>query len=288
MKFKVMLCAACLGLTMESSALTLPEGIEVEPPSSLDLTYQVLPFYDEKEKVLARWDGDNLQFFVTIQTLSPEYTDPDAYIRDVVRDLKSAWGSVDVGRTATYPGVQNFNGTALEVSKPATGDEPSIPLVMHFITDGKRAYVATVTTAGGASITQDQLLQESADLLRTVHPTPDGKPVPAKVFEGSELVGNWGMEEKQPDGELVVAQIRLNPDYSFASNISVDGKQVFSATGLWHRTGNEMYWTYLYSAPQLPQSVKEDVDQILSTEPDQIVFKSNLSGKQRTMTRLPQ
>lgn len=39
MKPQLLLCAANLGLTIDAFALTLPEGIEIEPPSSLDLTY---------------------------------------------------------------------------------------------------------------------------------------------------------------------------------------------------------------------------------------------------------
>lgn len=131
------------------------------------------------------------------------------------------------------------------------------------------------------------MLQESAELLRTVHPAPDSEPVQAKVFDGSELVGNWVMKEKQTDGKLVVAQIHLKSDLSFACDISVDGQQIFTATGIWQRQGNEMHWTYAYSTPELPQSAREDVDEIMTVGQDQIVLKSSLTGKQRTMTRLP-
>ncbi|WP_152223894.1 hypothetical protein [Pseudomonas sp. SCB32] len=47
-------------------------------------------------------------------------------------------------------------------------------------------------------------------------------------------------------GKLLVAQVHLKSDLSFAYNISVDGKQIFAASGIWQRKGNELYWTYAY------------------------------------------
>lgn len=286
MKTKSLLYAAFLCFTTEVLALTLPEGIEIEPPSSLDITYQVIPFYDAQEKVLASWKGDELQFYVTFEALPPQYVDPDAYSQALVKDLKKVWGSVDVGRQATYPGVQGFNGTALELGKPATGNGKPIRMVMHFITDGKRSYIAFATAVADATVTQDQLLQESAELLHTVHSTPVGKPVPERTYEGAEMIGDWVIQEEQPDGRLLIARIRLNSDGSFANKVSFNGKQIFDSSGVWHRKGNALYWTYLYSVPELQQSLREDMDEILSAKDDQVVVKSSLSGKQRVMMRV--
>ncbi|MBB3105467.1 hypothetical protein [Azomonas macrocytogenes] len=80
-------------------------------------------------------------------------------------------------------------------------------------------------------------------------------------------------------------QIRFNFDGSFASKVSLNDQQIFDCTGVWSKKDNAIYWTYLYSAPELPQSSREDMDKILSAKEDQVVLKSSLTGKQRVMKR---
>ncbi|KAF1072374.1 MAG: hypothetical protein GAK45_00206 [Pseudomonas citronellolis] len=177
MKLKLLLCAACLGLASRAFALTLAEGIAVEPPAGQQVTYQVLPFYDTSKKVLARWSGDQLSYYVSLQALPAGSTDPDAYIQSLVNELKAAGGSVAVGRRSTYQAAQGFRGIAQVLGRPEAN--PATPaMVVHVITDGQHAYLAIATGVETTAISPDELLRASTELLRSVHASGVEAPIP--------------------------------------------------------------------------------------------------------------
>lgn len=266
----------------QAESLILPEGLELDLQEQLDLTYQTIPSYDEKEKVIAGWDGENLQYIVTTGKLPSEYVDAKIYLPAFVRDLRAAWGGIEVGKQANYETDSGMMVTVVVLSKPARRDTKGVDTIAHFITDGKVAFIVSVTRVGAASV--ERIFDDTVELLRTAK-LPSSSAVQKSERSEDSFVGRWIGEEKLPDGRTFVAKIQLKQDLSFSTDVRLGEQVVLAATGVWARTGNSIHWTYLYSNPELPMAAREDEDQVISADATTLVLKSNLSGKERMFKR---
>ena len=146
-------CLLWASTLVGATPVSLPGGLTVDLPEQLDLTYQIIPDYDENEKVIAGWSNDKLQYFVALSRLPAGYLDGPSYLAALARDLRKAWGSVEVGQQATYRTESGMSGTTVVLFKPASGKSTSKTiLIAHHLTDGKASFVATATVMPTASI----------------------------------------------------------------------------------------------------------------------------------------
>jgi hypothetical protein len=274
----------CLGLQATAAPITHPSGFTVDPPASLDVTFQVVPTYDEQEMVFAGWSGEKLDYFVAAEKLPPKYLDPSAYFTAVAHDLRAAWGGLQVGRQSTYK-AGSLAGTVTEFTKPAKDGAGPTTLFMHFLTDGRVSFVATATVVPPATPTS--VLDRSTQLLKTAHLAAVPAALAPQPSNESPLAGTWTTDDKLPDGRPLKARVVLSADRSFRTEVSTPGRVLFAATGAWSKQGDTLHWIYLRSEPPLPADKREDQDTVVSHDGTTLVLKSRATGKTRSFKRSP-
>lgn len=274
---------AILLICVPVHALDLPAGISLDPPENLDLTYQIISSYDEKQEVIARWNGEKLQYFVSVEKLPRGYLDAKFYLTGLARDLGKAWSGISVGKQSTYTAASGLAVSVVEFSKPAKGDTPVTTLVVHFITDGKSSFAAVASPI--APTTSSIVFDETVQLFQAASIT-DPRLVPArKAKSEDELVGTWSGEESLADGRKISTTFELKSDLSFATTVTLAGKDIFAATGAWSKEASKIHWTYINTSPELPADKREDEDQIISITPTSITLKST-TNKERVFNRV--
>lgn len=282
--FSRIAAALLLFLHIPVRALDLPAGLSLKPPADLDLTFQVVPSYDENEKVIARWRGDELQYFVSVNRLPAGYLDANSYLAGFERDLRGAWSALVVGRKSTYKAKGGLNGTVVEYSKPAKDDAPGVTLIVHFVADSKASFIATATPVAPGAVTPafDETVRmfASAAMMK-----PGAAPVPV-VRNEDELVGKWTSEDRLPDGRMISSTLELKQDLSFATTVSMQGTAIFSATGVWSKSTEGIHWTYIHTSPELPADKREDDDLVVSVKESEMTLKSALSNRERVFKRV--
>jgi hypothetical protein len=288
--FKLVLRCLCtvalagLSVLAQAQGLVLPEGLRFSSPTHLDLTYQVIPSYDDKQKVIASWAGERLQFFVAISRLPPGYTDAQAYHAGLARDLRAAWETFATGRQASYRAGDGLSGTVVEyIEKSTDPDRPSTSLFAHFLTDGQVSFLATATVVPPAQ--PGRVFDDTMSLMRTAG-MASARVAPPQRSEDA-FVGTWIIEERLPDGRMSSARIELKADLSFSTRVHLGEQVVLDATGVWRRSGHLLHWVYLSSVPPLPANRREDTDSVVASDRNIIIVRSSLSGKERTMRRAP-
>jgi hypothetical protein len=285
--FRAILAACLLAFTAAAAqALTLPSGLQLEPPEAYDLTYQTIPSYDEKEKVIAGWAGDRLQYFIAFDRLPPGHTNAQAYHAGMARDLRADWGSLETGRSQTYRASDGLAGTVVTYIKKSTDpDRADTTLLVHLLTDGQASFVATVSVVAPAAV--GRAFDEALNLMRTAGLPKAGRAGDRTPRSEDEFVGTWTTQDKLPDGRAMVARVELEADLSFATLVRAGEQTVLEATGVWRRDGHRLQWTYLYSQPALPANRREDIDTVVAADRNIMVLRSSLSGKERVLRRLP-
>ncbi len=283
MHLRRLFCSLFFAFSSAASAVSLPDGLEFEPTTDLDLTYQVIPAYDEKEKVIARWQGDDLQYFVVLMRLPPEYTQPKIYLHALIQSLKQAWGRIEAGEYVSYDAAPGFKGTAIAIDKPASGDDAALHQVYHFVTNGNASFAGVVSPVAKGFAPAD-LLAETQQVMQGIHLAAPGQAQLKREYEGAELVGDWNISSMTSNGEEMLAKLHLNDDMTFTTRITLDGRQVMAGNGAWHRKGDQLYWTHLYTVPALPQGAREDVDTIVSEAPGRLMLQT-ATGKEQIMER---
>jgi hypothetical protein len=259
-------------------------GLTVEPPETLDLTFQVIPSYDPKQKVLAGWNGKTLQYLIgTAKRLPPEWLDANKYLAGLARDLRaaSAHGSFESWRTGNYKSAGGLNGTYMEYSIVLRGESKAQRQVVHFLTDSKTAFIAVATLTDDTA--RDKILEESVAIFRTA--ALGGAAPIANNSDESKLFGKWVGEEHTPDGKTVVSHTELKSDLSFVSDIGIGGKAVLRSSGIWSVEGKELTWNYMYSSPELPESARTETDEIESVDNQTLVTVSKRSGQRHQFRR---
>ena len=278
-------CLSSLLLLLASLAnaelLKLPSGLQLDPPAEQDLTYQVIPDYDAQQRVIAAWHGESLQYYIATGRFAPgENTDPQVYFAELGRGLRSRFSGLEIGQQLVYKTDAGIGVTVVEFNKP----DNSATLIAHLLNDGGTAVWANVMVA--SQMPSKQVMDETIALLSTAaFLAPEETPARDARSEDT-LVGEWTTEEKRPDGGVAIEKTSLKDDLTFATQVALNGKPVFVATGTWSRSGDSLQWLYYDSKPKLPESKKNDEDEILSIEPSALVLKSKLSGKTRTLTRV--
>ncbi len=265
-------------------ALALPEGLLLDPPADLDLTYQVVPRYDDTEKVIAGWAGEKLQHFTGVTRLPPGWVEPQAYFDGLLRDLRAAGRSVQVLKYGRYAEPGTLRGSYMKFSlRPQGSGDPTLHIA-HFLTDGRDAFLAFVTHVGSSS--SDRTLAESVRIFSTARIDPASRGQQRAPRRGDQFVGTWTASGQIDDGTGYTSTVQLKEDDTFRAQISVAGRLVFVATGVWAISGRRLLWSYMYSEPALADHLKDDVDEIVSVEDTRLVLLSTRSGRRNVFTRV--
>jgi hypothetical protein len=161
------LCVSLLliGLSAAAQALVLPEGLAVDPPESVDLTQQVITTTGDEKQVLAAWDGDTLRYFIRVEKQASGPLDAPAYYSKLVSDLRGSGLNVETDRRGDYPIGGGLLGSYLVVDTRPSADARFDRTVVHFITNGKVAFVAVARLTAALSV--DQLIEETVALFKT-------------------------------------------------------------------------------------------------------------------------
>jgi hypothetical protein len=246
------------------------------------LTYQVVPAFDEHEKVLAGWEGEKLRYMVVVEKLPPQWRDADQYFQGFIADLQATGRAVRTARSGSYRSTSGMSGRYLELRHgPARGATP-VMQTLHFITDGKQAFLGVATAvdlnAADRTLAETQLLFQSASVAA------DASQADRQRAE-SAFIGDWASSATAPDGRSVQCQLALKDDLSFTTVITIEGHVVFTGAGTWSVDGRSISWTYMRSVPPLPEDKREDHDEVVSIDDSRLVLLSGLSGVERVFLR---
>lgn len=262
------------GTEPTDAGIVLPQGLTLFPPESIEVTFQVLPFYSETEKVLAVWRGEDLQYFISLTTIPNEWT-AEKYFAGFKRDLSAAAeGPLAVGRQSAYDAHGRLRGHVLELSYRPRDAEGDLFQVVHFLSDGH--FIVLAFASSPAVAVADAMFKSSIALFKTARVTHQAQPTKA---EESPYVGTWGTEAQLEDGRGVTVVWQLKSDLSFATQMRIDGALKWAATGVWHVDGNTLTSEYLHSKPLMPDRAKTDQDEIQAFDGQSLTLRSKRTGK---------
>jgi hypothetical protein len=227
--------------------------------------------------------GDKLQYFVSVEKLPAGWLDPERYFQGLIRDLRAAGRSVETVRSGKYNAASSFAGHYLEILSKSSSKAAPTAQVVHFISDGKVAFVGFASLTDRAAA--DRMLEETKLLFRSASLAAGTTPQLASYKAETPYVGTWTWNGPAPDGSPAVSTMTLKDDLSFTGSLTIAGKLVFSGSGVWSISGRRVLWTYLSSEPPLPLDKREDEDEIVTLDRDRLILRSKLSGKERGFVR---
>jgi hypothetical protein len=241
------------------------------------LTYQVIKANDPNKKVIAGWDGDKLEYIVSVSKLPPGWLDARQYLSGFVKDLRglSVPQKFELRRQGSYGADGGLRGSFVESVFTIRGTELPQQKIVHFLTDSKTSYFALATLIDSAAA--DKMLDQSLAILKTATiSTALAAPV---ARDNNKLIGKWLTKESGPGGQEAESRVELKSDLSFASTVSIGGKTIMGATGVWSTKDTVLTWNYLNSSPPLPEDAKIDADEIVSADGKNLVLRSKRSGQ---------
>lgn len=275
----------CLACTLAAPALAqdmhLADGLAIQAVESGDLTYQVIPEYDEKQKVVAGWDGDKLAYFITTTKLPPGWTKGGEYLGRLAADLQRLGETVALGRQGTYVSKGQLAGTFLEIRTKNREADTWRTQFAHHLTDGKQAFLLMVQNTGNADTTLERSFAVLQSAAKPLTPVPGAE----QASEETPWFGNWKAATDLPDGLKLEFTLQLEPSSNFIVEAVAGGKTVWKATGTWWIQKDQFHWAYYDSSPPLPKERREDVDTMLPSAQGHLVLRSNRTGTEQTYRR---
>jgi len=257
--------------------LDLEVGLTVEPPAQIDLTYQIIKANDPNKKVIAGWDGDKLEYIVSVSKLPPGWLDAKQYLSGMVKDLRglSVPQKFELRRQGSYDGDGGLRGSFVESVFTIRGTDLPQQKIVHFLTDSKTSYFAIATLMDSAAA--DKMLNQSVAILKTA--TISIEMAAPAARDNNKLIGKWLTKESGPGGQEAESRVELKSDLTFAWTVSIGGKTIMGATGVWSMKDTVLTWNYLNSSPPLPEDAKIDSDEIVSLDGKTLVLRSKRSGQ---------
>lgn len=290
-QFTAIFLALTFSISSLAGVLVVPAGLEFDFsedfnfPENLDITYQVIPAVDKSVKNIAIWNGEELQYTILVNKLPKGYLDPKVYMQGFYRDINAAFKNVKSGGSGGFETKGKLKATAVELLYNPTPENLKAIIAVH-LTDGKEAYVATVTEYQKNPNT-DAILKEVVSIFRMAK-VADPSIVPhADAREEDEYIGVWESKSTLSDGQVITAKMNMDPHLNFKAEVSVRDKLMFVGTGNWYVNDKKIFWTYLYSSPQLSDADKADEDEIISFQENELVLKNKRTGRTNTFKKLP-
>lgn len=254
-----------------SDSQVVAHGLAVDLLETLDLTFQVIPEYDETENVLAGWNGDEFQYFVAFSKLPAGWLNAEQWISGFTRDISAAseTGSFNLLDKGYYKSNGKFDLNYIEISFIPKGEQEKRKQLVHFITDHKNSYLAfaTPTTDNGANV----LLSEVIRILKTSH-LPTSNISPLVIKNEDKYIGLWNGQYVDKDDKVVQVIFELKKDLTFVRKDSIEGKESSINSGIFFISNNEISWTYLYGKPTNQDSRTKETNSISSFSGDTMIL----------------
>ncbi len=266
-----------------AESFSLGVGLAIDPPACIDVTYQVMPRFEAKAKVLAGWTGDKLEYVASVQKLPLGWLNAEQYFTGLLRDVKAASkdNSVTALHNGHYETDTGLHGAYIEYAVLLRGSETVRQQVVHHLNDDINAYVSIATTVDDTAV--DKVLADTVGIFKTASLTTDAAPVDHRE---DALVGQWIGTTPADDGQQLITRFELKSDLTFASLVLLDGNTVFAGTGTWSLDDKTLNWDYLYSTPELSSQAKLDTDEVVSLQGNRLTMQSKRSGAQRVFFRM--
>lgn len=280
---QLILAVFLIGASAAAAAETVvvADGLSVDPPAGLDFTYQTISDYDDHERVLARWAGEELQYFMTFDKLPAQYAAPDKYMRGLKQSVTAMPGSsADWLNEGTKTTAEGFEVSYLDM-KLVDAESSQRQIAFH-VSKGSSAYMILVPSYLEANSDID-LLAETLAVVSTAEQSSEAF-APQQMNE-SPYVGLWQGKATGPDGQTGDLMLDLRNDLSVRGLLRADGKPVWSFIGIWSLQGETLDWQYLFSTPELKEADKVDVDEIVSFDGKTLVLKSQRTEMVRRLRR---
>jgi len=88
-----------------------------------------------------------------------------------------------------------------------------------------------------------------------------------------------------PDGRVIAMNVIVMSNMKFSWSASTNGKPVMDCSGTWELVERRLTWHYVKCSFALPESEKDDVDDIVSIDATRMVLASHLSGEAHVYVR---
>lgn len=166
--------------------IALPQGLVVDPPFAIDVTFQILPGADPKQPVLVgRFNGE-LAYVLSVEKLGPQWTDANKYFNGLLASMRASGKRFEVKPIGSYTTQHKLKGGIVELRYPAeTGGAEGTVQQLHFITDGTTSFFIIASPSGPSDEVVNRALRETVLILGTATvgtagaPPPITPPVPA-------------------------------------------------------------------------------------------------------------
>jgi hypothetical protein len=99
------------------------------------------------------------------------------------------------------------------------------------------------------------------------------------------LVGTWAASVHAPNGNVIAIKVNVTANMKFSWSATKDGKPLMDCSGTWELAARRFTWHYLTCSRPLPESEKNEVDDIISIDAGRLVLASHLSGEAQVYTR---
>ncbi len=162
-----LVAASCLGGAALAEPITTPDGLIVDPPPAIDVSYQVVPAVDPARPVLVgRFDGGP-GYVMAIEPLGAQWTDPNKYFNGLLGAMRAEGKRFEVRPIGSYTTPRQLKGGVIEVRYPAAEGAEPVVQHLHFITDGTRSFRAVVSPSGADETAVNRALRETVVILGT-------------------------------------------------------------------------------------------------------------------------
>jgi len=267
-----------------SESQVVADGLAIELLGTLDLTYQIVPDYDDTESVVAGWDGDEFQYFVAFSKLPPGWLDADVWIAGITRDMSAASerNSLEVLERGSFKSSGGYDLSYIGISFILKGEQEPQSQVVCFITDHKNSYMASATPTSESG--EAKLRSEVISILKTSH-SPASNITPLIRNNEERYFGIWigGYEDNMKRNVDVIFELKNDLTFSRKEVITGETDAVYS--GVWSISENTLNWTYLYGKPTTQGSKYVENDTISSFNGDVLVLMSEDKKTELVMQR---
>lgn len=269
-----------------SETQIVARGLAIELPEHLDLTYQIIPEYDEREYVLAGWNGEDLLYFMTFEKLPSGWLEADRWFAGLMRDLRAASGGkpVDVLDRGSYPSAGAYSIHYMEYRFNLDGGPETQHQIASFLGDSGNSYVVSSTLVDAAAA--GQMHAETVDILKTAR-APTANVTPLKRHDEDNYIGTWTAETGAGHGDILVTLIELKKDLSFTMQRHLNDEPVIAYSGAWSSSDGSIHLTYLYRDPDTPAYELPEPDRVLAFDGESMVLVAGDAGADRIFRRIP-
>lgn len=168
----VVLAAMMFSISACADTLDLGEGLAVEAASAANLKFGAIPSYDASKKMLSRWSGQRLQYFISVNRLPRSRRDADQYFERLINDLYATHGdgNVEIFDQGKYDSPGGFAGAYVAFRLKPYGSEKSQQQITHFLRASRFSYVATGVLVSESAGTQ--MHDDTISLFKTASQAP--------------------------------------------------------------------------------------------------------------------